>query len=256
VVSDYWVDHREYIPLIDLRIVLLRIVFRSVIVLYCKFSNCFHRNSRRFHRSGREVEYRDRDPSPDFPSLEWLSRLFPRSNRDLIRVRALHVFPSRSDRYKHPRISSATSDLRLRKQGGSIPHAYARRLSAPGRPRASLLSALAIEDSGRCLAIADPVRLASDRDLARLAKRADPSAQEWVLVHASSCSLGCVWSNRCALGRPQTVSVVERALVPCLCRLLLPIATSNNIRWNQTTIVSCLFLVRIRCVSKEAKEWN
>jgi hypothetical protein len=58
---------------------------------------------------------------------------------------------------------------------------------------------------------------------------------------AWSCSLGCAWSNRCALGRPQTVSVVERVLAPRLCRLLLPIATSNHKRWNQTTIVSSLF---------------
>jgi hypothetical protein len=58
---------------------------------------------------------------------------------------------------------------------------------------------------------------------------------------AWSCSLGCAWSNRCALGRPQTVSVVERVLAPRLCRLLLPIAMSNHKRWNQTTIVSSLF---------------
>jgi hypothetical protein len=91
VVSDYWVDHCEYILLIDLRIVLLRAVFRSVLVLHCKFSNwkcwwtsdpaiifdrrrgvgadCFRRNSRRSYRSGRALKYRARSPLIQFRSI-------------------------------------------------------------------------------------------------------------------------------------------------------------------------------------------
>jgi hypothetical protein len=120
VVSDYWVDHREYILLIDLWIVLLRAVFRSIIVLYCKFSawkcwwtldpaiifdrlrgvgaDCFCRNSCWSHRSGRELKYRDRAPSLDFPLLEAepiVSWIRSRSDQSM----STPCFPFRSDRY-------------------------------------------------------------------------------------------------------------------------------------------------------------